>query len=127
MGDISRHFSRTEFACKCGCGFNAVDKELVEVLEETIAYYEKHKGVDYLRAFITGPNRCEAHNRAVKGANNSQHTKGMAADFKIEGIDSDLLYIYLDKKYADKYGIGRYTGRVHIDMRSKKVRWDHRG
>ena len=31
---ISENFSREEFACKCGCGFNTADKELVHILEK---------------------------------------------------------------------------------------------
>jgi hypothetical protein len=33
MGDLSAHFSRSEFACKCGCGFDDVKPDLIEALE----------------------------------------------------------------------------------------------
>lgn len=42
MGDISEHFDRSEFRCKCGhCGFEAADKELVETLEAVRAHYNE--------------------------------------------------------------------------------------
>ncbi|MGD0263553.1 MAG: D-Ala-D-Ala carboxypeptidase family metallohydrolase [Candidatus Methylomirabilota bacterium] len=34
MGDLSEHFSKSEFACKCGCGADAVDPELITRLEQ---------------------------------------------------------------------------------------------
>jgi len=33
VGDISEHFSRSEFRCKCGCGQDTVDVELIELCE----------------------------------------------------------------------------------------------
>lgn len=33
MGDLTPHFSRSEFACKCGCGFDHISLELVSKLE----------------------------------------------------------------------------------------------
>ena len=32
MAQLSQYFKRSEFACKCGCGFNVVDTELLDVL-----------------------------------------------------------------------------------------------
>lgn len=34
MGDLSKHFSSKEFACKCGCGFAQVKPELITKLEK---------------------------------------------------------------------------------------------
>ena len=30
----SKYFSRSEFACRCGCGFDTVDAELLQILEK---------------------------------------------------------------------------------------------
>lgn len=38
MGDISKHFSRREFLCKCG--FATVDVELVAVLEDVREHFD---------------------------------------------------------------------------------------
>ena len=33
MGDLTEHFSRSEFACKCNCGADGISEELVSKLE----------------------------------------------------------------------------------------------
>jgi uncharacterized protein YcbK (DUF882 family) len=112
----AKYFKQEEFECKCGCGTNNVDDELVQVL-------------DYLRTVmrkpivITSGLRCEAHNTAVGGAQNSQHLSGKAADIKVIGLDPETVYTYLDNKYFDKYGIGLYKSWVHLDVRPEKARW----
>jgi uncharacterized protein YcbK (DUF882 family) len=120
MGDISEHFSRSEFSCSCGCGFDCVDAELLRVLE----YVRSSLGKPVT---ITGPNRCEKHNSSTPGASSgSMHTKGMAVDFRVEGIHADLVAEFLEATYPQKYGIGRYVGRTHLDVRAAKARWDNR-
>lgn len=121
---ISPHFTRQEFACRCGCGFDAVDIELVMVLE------------DVRRCFIgssiriTSPCRCPKHNTKVGGSKNSKHMQGTAADFQVvingKIINQDIVADYLIGMYPDMYGIGRYNHRTHIDMRATKARWDKR-
>ena len=32
MGDLTKNFSRSEFACKCGCGFDDIDLVLQSVI-----------------------------------------------------------------------------------------------
>jgi len=71
---------------------------------------------------ITGPDRCLAHNTAVKGAKASYHMKGMAADIKVSGIPLADVYDYLDKKYPDRNGVKLYSSWVHVDVRKNKWR-----
>jgi len=116
------HFSRKEFECKCGCGFAAMDSELLEVLEDV----REHFGSPII---ITSGCRCPSHNAQVGGMPNSFHTKGMACDFKVKslGENQDTVADYLEAKYPNKYGIGRYIGRTHIDVRPNgPARWDNR-
>ena len=42
MGDLTRNFSRNEFKCKCECGFDTVDYELVTILQDSVEYFEKN-------------------------------------------------------------------------------------
>lgn len=109
-------FSRNEFACKCGCGFNTVDYELAVVLDSLREHYEAP-------ITINSGCRCYMHNKTIGGSARSKHVLGSAADVVVKGVQSDDVYAYLDKKYDGKYGIGRYTGRTHIDTRSTKARW----
>jgi uncharacterized protein YcbK (DUF882 family) len=113
---ISEHFARSEFACKCGCGFDTVDTELLDVVENLRLYY----GVPVRSNSAC---RCYAHNKAVGGSKNSQHLIGRADDVVVEGISPALVYKYLDEKYPDTYGIGFYNSFTHIDTRDKKARW----
>lgn len=116
---ISQNFKREEFSCQCGCGFSSVDIELVGVLEKVRTHFENP-------IVITSGNRCETHNTKVGGAKTSQHTKGMAVDFKVLNCDQDEVADYLEVNYPDRYGIGRYEGRTHLDVRASKARWDKR-
>lgn len=124
----SPFFGREEFACLCGCGFDVVDSELIDILEEL--RYEFGQPV-----IITGGNRCIAHNENVqKDANpkykpyssKSQHIFGKAVDFKIKNIHEDKVADYLETTNTHRYGIGRYKGRTHLDVRETKARWDKR-
>ncbi len=134
MGDLSRNLSRSEFACQCGCGFDTVDFELVNVLQTAVIDME-NRFDEKVIIVITGPNRCNKHNAKVGGAKNSQHIYAKAVDHKFyivtrEGvkqqIDPDIVYEYYDKKYRNKYGVGKYGNRTHIDVRKRKARWDAR-
>lgn len=114
MVKLNEYFSREEFACKCGCGFDAVDAELLSVLTDIREKFGP--------TFLTSGNRCPKHNAAIGGAYGSQHTKGIAADFMTPAHPREV-QDYLEEKYPDKYGIGRYDNRTHIDVRSTKARW----
>lgn len=120
MGDLTKNFSRYEFACKCGCGQDTVDFELVNVMQRLRDHFER-------TVHITSANRCRKHNREVGGSNTSQHLYGRAADFIIDGVYNDDIQEYLQMSFLNKYGIGRYDNFTHIDTRLKKARWDLRG
>ena len=125
MGNVGKYFDREEFSCKgtdCGtdgknCGFNAVDAELVQVLDDVREHFGKP-------VMITSGCRCRKHNAKVGGAKNSTHVFGIAADIRVKDIDAKEVYKYLDEKYSNKYGIGKYTGWTHIDVRTNgPIRW----
>jgi uncharacterized protein YcbK (DUF882 family) len=116
MGDLSRHFSRREFACRCGCGQDTVDAELVTVLQRLRDHFAKP-------VLITSGNRCAAHNRACNGAPNSLHRISRAADVRVGGVPPEAVYVWLDAEYPACYGLGRYTNWVHIDTRQVRARW----
>ncbi|MGR7921927.1 D-Ala-D-Ala carboxypeptidase family metallohydrolase [Zobellella denitrificans] len=111
------HFQRREFACKCGCGFDAVDAELLGVLEQLRADLGGHA------VTITSACRCDSHNRKVGGARNSVHRLGKAADIQVRGIAPARVADYLERTYPGRYGIGRYATFTHIDVREQAARW----
>ena len=113
------YFEREEFACQCGCGQDTVDAELMRVMDDVRAYFNRP-------VTISSGNRCVSHNKIVGGSGNSQHLYSKAADFVVIGVHEDIVADYLEKKYSDTYGIGRYNGRTHVDCRENKARWDKR-
>jgi uncharacterized protein YcbK (DUF882 family) len=112
------------FACNCKCGFDTVDAELLEVLEDLESWF----GVKITELYGC---RCRQHNESIKErdpsyvpySSNSQHLFGKAADVKLDGIPPKMVYEYLDNKNPNKYGLGKYKTFTHIDSRSKKARW----
>jgi len=127
---VSTNFSRSEFSCKCGCGFEAVDIVLVNVLEKVRKYMCMNFGECFID--ITSGNRCSEHNKKVGGAENSKHISGIAVDFKVfkkdtyEQIPEKIVYNYLEIHYPNTFGIGRYSNRTHLDVREERARWDYR-
>jgi uncharacterized protein YcbK (DUF882 family) len=116
MGDISKNFNRSEFACRDGCGFATVDTELIQVLEDVREHFDS-----VVR--ITSGCRCASHNRSIGGAPDSEHTRGTAADIVVSGVSAAVVYDYLLKKYPGRYGLGKYATWVHVDVRQRAARW----
>lgn len=115
---ISPYFSRDEFACKCGCGMDTVDAELLSILDDIRFRFNAP-------VIINSANRCPEHNKAVGGSSNSQHLKGRAADIVVANVHSADVYEYLDLRYS-QCGLGIYDSFVHVDSRGTKARWDNR-
>jgi uncharacterized protein YcbK (DUF882 family) len=115
MSKVSKHFNRAEFACKCGCGMNTIDAELVGYLEQIRVFFEKP-------VIITSGNRCPSHNRAVGGSPSSQHLVSRAADIVVRGVPSNIVAEYAEQ--IGVKGVGRYEKFTHIDSRNgSNTRW----
>ena len=110
------NFNREEFECKCGCGFAAVDVELLQVLNLLRDFYNKP-------VTLNSACRCERHNKHVGGTLGSKHVRGLAADIVVRDVSPRAVYDYLETMYPDTYGIGLYGTFVHLDVRKKKARW----
>jgi len=116
MGDIGKNFSRSEFECKCRCGFSTVDVELLKVLETVRGHFTA-------AVKINSACRCEEHNKSVGGSRASKHKQGIAADIVVKGVAPYAVYRFLDSFMPNSYGIGLYKGFTHIDVRKTKARW----
>lgn len=91
MGDLSPHFSRTEFACGCGCGFNQISPVLIERLELA-------RGMAGIPFIVNSGCRCGPHNTNTKGKPHSAHLTGEAVDIKT--TDNRSRYMILLGLYA---------------------------
>lgn len=116
MGDLSKNFSREEFQCGCGCGFDTVDAELLEVVQGVRDHFNKP-------IIINSACRCSDHNNTVGGSKTSQHLLGRACDIDVLGISPTQVQAYLIAKYPYTFGIGIYDNFTHIDTRQQRARW----
>lgn len=113
---MNQYFRRKEFACKCGCGQDTVDAELLAILTDVREHFGRP-------VIINSANRCPSHNKRVGGASRSVHLTGKAADIVVKDVSPDIVHAYLTSKYAGKYGIGKYKTFTHVDSRSNESRW----
>ncbi len=123
---LSPHFLRSEFACKCGCGFATVDPVLIEQLE-------------LLRMALGRPIviddacRCEIHNKKVGGAAESQHMLGRAADIRVGTYTPRSIYAFATQIGCAFGGYGVPATNqpgdfIHVDVRKTlplQTRWSY--
>lgn len=111
MGDLTAHFNRKEFACKCGCGYADIDISLVLDLERLRAKVGPIK--------INSGCRCEKHNAAIGGSPNSSHVIGKAVDVAVP--NSHERFRYLQAIFSEPIPlfsrIEICKGWLHFDVR----------
>jgi hypothetical protein len=117
MGDLSTHFSASEFKCHDGSQI-PMDPKLIEMLEIVRVRF------GHPLTIVSGY-RSPAWNKRVGGATRSLHVRGMAADFKIHDRSPDEIYRFCDTRWPVS-GLGLYKTWVHLDCRSYKARWGGR-
>lgn len=115
MGDLSRNFSRSEFACP-HCGEVEIDPLLVATLQRI----RDRAGP----VVVTSGYRCQAHNEAVGGVRNSQHIYGRAADIYVPGMSQAALLAMVREMAVSEeiyvgyaYPISGSARAVHVDVR----------
>lgn len=124
MAKLTKNFSLEEFKCKDGSDMpNNVLSNITElaknlqVLRDTL-----NKSIK-----ITSGYRSPEHNAKIKGAKNSQHVKGTAADIKISGMTPKEVALVIERLIESgkmkQGGIGIYPSWVHYDIRGTKARW----
>jgi len=109
---------------------------LLDVLQDARDHFVNEYGKG-TKCIITSGNRCKAHNEVVQLQGNpkykaftskSKHMEGIAADHKFIKPDGKVIapkevLDYYESLYPNKYGLGLYSNRVHLDVRDSKARW----
>lgn len=111
-----KYFQRSEFACKCGCGFDTVDFRLAEIVEAVREHFDSP-------VIVTSACRCARHNAAVGGGVRSQHLYGRAADIKVKGVEPTEVSNFVNQFWPTNTGVGTYSTFTHIDTRGTRARW----
>ena len=96
-----------------------VDQKLIDKLEKL----RKRVGQPLV---INSGYRTPERNEAIGGADGSLHKAGKAADIaKVKGLTIDEMAVLAQEMGFD--GIGKYNGRIHVDVRENgPARWDNR-
>ncbi len=122
MGDLTKNFSRREFACKCKCGFNDIDLGLVDQLQMIRDILSYKAGIEVPISINSGC-RCVSWNAKIGGVKNSFHVKGLAADISLGSFDVKEAAPIIQKAYflhkIELGAIGVYPDRnfMHVDVR----------
>ena len=124
MAKITTNFSLEEFNSKCGRPIpNNVLTNIIELAKNLqVLRNAVNKSIS-----ITSGYRSPEHNAKIKGAKDSQHVKGTAADIKVAGMTPKEVALVIEglieKGKIKQGGIGIYPSWVHYDIRGTKARW----
>lgn len=119
---LTRNFNKTEFACKCGCGFVEIDPSLVAQIQRFRDFLWISTGTE-IPITVTCGCRCEKHNADVGGTPHSFHMAGMAADIFFSRIPvlagGRIAYLAVRFGILELGAIGVYPDRkfMHLDIR----------
>ena len=97
---ITPNFSKSEMACRCGCGIYEMDDEFMRMLQEL-----RNEMNGPLR--VTSARKCDCHNDAVSSAKNEKngvHTLGQASDILIFG--ERALFLFEKARQMGFIGVG---------------------
>ena len=103
-----KHFTKQEFACRCGNCENLIQNALIDKLDKA----REISGVSYK---INSGYRCPEHNAKVGGSPSSLHKAGRAADIHV--ADNHSRYMIL--KGLFEAGLDRvliYKTFIHADI-----------
>ncbi len=136
MANDTQNFKVSEFACKCGCGFDDIDQRVIN-MAQTI---REALGVPVK---VNSGCRCEKHNAKVGGvrkkydkagnllSKGSNHMYGLAADLSCSlgavKMFETVKKLHAEGKLPDLDYCIRYKSFIHIDCGGKrKSLWEVR-
>jgi uncharacterized protein YcbK (DUF882 family) len=113
-----KNFTVDEFACRCGCGKNHINPQLIAKLDNA-------RDIACTPFVISSGYRCKTHNKKVGGSDTSSHTLGEAVDIKVNNSsDRQKILTALTLEGFDRIGIAKNFIHVDIDQnKPKNVTW----
>jgi uncharacterized protein YcbK (DUF882 family) len=128
---VTDHFDSAEFACRDGRLYPEIWIEdrlrpLCQQLEVL------RTAIDRPIVVISGY-RSPEWNARVRGAKNSQHMEGRAADIRVADVDAGIVHARLLDLHAQGAikigGLGRYRTFTHVDIRpgDRLAQWSGKG
>ena len=124
----SKHFKKSEFACRCGkCKYSTdpeISRELIVALEMIRSFCKSKNPKAYIS--ITSGRRCREYNASIKNAaKNSKHIYGVACDFMTPHVKTSEVFRYIDTLFPQEFGLSLYSNpnRIHLDVRKGRGRW----
>lgn len=107
MTAFTKHFSKEEMNCNCGCGF-VPPQEFMDRLEKLREAWGKPMT-------ITSAARCRTYNAKVGGVPDSQHVLGHAVDIALPNTERwALVKLAMEQGWG---GIGVANSFIHLDIR----------
>lgn len=123
--DVSKNFKLEEFNCKDGTPVPDSMKETIGQLAAELEKIRKNVGKPII---INSGYRTKEYNTKIGGSPNSQHLLGKAADIRVKGMGSLLLWRVIKRMMDDglikQGGLGYYETFVHYDIRGTEARWN---
>lgn len=116
---LTPNFKKSEFACKCGCGHDDIDLNLVVKLQrvrDELGHPIK----------ITSGCRCPSHNENVGGENFSSHISGFAADISCTHSFKRMTLLPVLCREFRRVGVAETFIHVDIDpTKTQDVIWTY--
>jgi zinc D-Ala-D-Ala carboxypeptidase len=130
---VTDHFHVAEFASRDGRLYPADwVRDRLRPLCQTLEVIRS--AIGGLPIVIVSGYRSPEHNARVKGARNSQHMAGRAADIRVADLSADMLWskirvLYSAGQLPHLGGLGRYKSWVHVDVRGgeRLAMWSGKG
>jgi zinc D-Ala-D-Ala carboxypeptidase len=115
MGDISEHFSRRDFICRCGTCQNEfkISLTLIGVLEMIRTHFNK-------RVEIMVGHHCEEENARLGGVKKSYHVLGKAARIIVSDTSPEEVFRFIERiPQVQGLALDSAKKQVYLDVRDK--------
>ena len=111
---LTKHFNKEQFTCKCGCGYNNISLQLVDMLQQA----RSNLNIPFI---ITSGCRCVKHNNKEGGVSNSSHLYGLAVDIQYTSLRNlySMIHMLLNAGFK-RIGINFKQHFIHVDIDYKK-------